>query len=367
MFGLRPPELVSVFQNPKYYYRLCIIGRPISNPERLKEWLSPNLKVCFWIDCIGRQVRLRENGLREMMELLVANEADTGYTDDIDDFPIYDAIRYMITVHDADEESLSEQDSLWKVTYLHEFIVDDGLELLPIPVPSPVGPRNAHSFFIHIILSLGKYTTEIDVLRHPSARTCLQKAKLIGTDIDANSLQLYVDKLLMNYIVNQVVYYPNSLRATAGFIEMADKLFSDIIIRDEFTANEIPFTVTDMLNEAEEHQIRIWNEITESQLISIYKTLGAIPHIPSRVEVASATRTGPHYWDPTSLQRSPNQNAASHEEQMIAIKTNKYSIDKYCGVHIDGGLTYTKNVITHGAPVSGKSHVAQVSVLYAIS
>ena len=52
---------------------------------------------------------------------------------------------------------------------------------------------------------------------------------------------------------------------------------------------------------------------------------------------------------------------------MIAIKTNVYSIDKYCGMHIDGGLMYTKNVITHGAPGSGKSHVAQVSVLYVIS
>ena len=40
----------------------------------------------------------------------------------------------MITVHDADEESLSEQDLLWEVAYLHEFIADDGLELLPIPV-----------------------------------------------------------------------------------------------------------------------------------------------------------------------------------------------------------------------------------------
>ena len=167
MFVLRPQKLILVFQNSKYYYRLCIIERPTSNPERLKEWLSPNLKVCFWIDCIGCQVKLRENGLREMMELLVANEADTGYTDDIDNFPIYDAIRYMITIHDADEESLSEQDLLWKEMFLDEFIVDDSLELLPIPVPSPVGPRNADSFFIHVILSLGKYTTEIDVLCHP--------------------------------------------------------------------------------------------------------------------------------------------------------------------------------------------------------
>ena len=73
------------------------------------------------------------------MELLVANEADTGYMDDIDNFPIYDTIRYMITIHDADKESLSEQDLLWKEIFLDEFIVDDGLELLPVPVPSPVG------------------------------------------------------------------------------------------------------------------------------------------------------------------------------------------------------------------------------------
>ena len=119
-----------------------------------------------------------------------------------------------------------------------------------------------------------------------------------------------------------------------------------------------------MLNETTEDQIRIWNNITESQLISIYKTIGTIPHIPSQEEVEGATRTGPHVWDPTSLQRSPNQNAASREEQMIAIKTNKYSIDKYCGTHIDGGLMYTKNIITHGAPDSGKFHVAQVPVLY---
>ena len=52
---------------------------------------------------------------------------------------------------------------------------------------------------------------------------------------------------------------------------------------------------------------------------------------------------------------------------MIAIKTNNYSIDKYCSMHNDSGLIYTKHVVTHGAPVSGKSHVAQVAVLYAIS
>ena len=135
---------------------------------------------------------------------------------------------------------------------------------------------------------------------------------------------------------------------------MADRIFSDIIICNEFTANEIPFTVTDILNEAKDNQIRIWKEIKENQLISIYKAIGSIHLIPSQDNVEGPTRTMLHVWDPTLLEHSPNQNTTLHEEQMIAIKTNKYSIDKYCGMHNYGGLTYTKNVITHDAPGSGK-------------
>ena len=66
--------------------------------------------------------------------------------------------------------------------------------------------------------------------------------------------------------------------------------------------------------------------------------------------------------------QSSNQSDDSFEEQLLAIKTNAHSIDKYCGVaHDRQSLTYTKNVITHGAPGSGKSFIGQRSVLYTLT
>ena len=85
---------------------------------------------------------------------------------------------------------------------------------------------------------------------------------------------------------------------------MTDRLFFDIILCNEFSANEIPFTVTDMLNEAQEDQIKIWKEIKESQLISIYKFIGSIPHILSQDDVKDVAHTQSHVWGPTLLRQS---------------------------------------------------------------
>ena len=44
-----------------------------------------------------------------------------------------------------------------------------------------------------------------------------------------------------------------------------------MILRDEFSANEIAFMVTDMFNSAEEAQVKWWSKMKASQLTSIYK------------------------------------------------------------------------------------------------
>ena len=164
----------------------------------------------------------------------------------------------MIRVYNSDDAILDEDELLWK-SDLSKFIFDDGKELLPVPVLTNVNPANSHEFFVHIVLSLGKYVTEIDVLHNASPRVCLEKARLIGTETDDESRHRYVNELLTRYIVDQVVYYPNSLRKTDSFIVLAKRLFEEIILHDEFVANEIPFTVTEVLNDAEAAQVKWWD------------------------------------------------------------------------------------------------------------
>ena len=113
-----------------------------------------------------------------MVKILDENESDPAFNNDNDNFHIFGAIRYMITIHDANEDSLSEVDTSMKELYINKFIVYDELELLPIPVHLPIGPQNTHSFVVHVVLSR-KYTTEIDGICHRSPQTCFQKVRLL--------------------------------------------------------------------------------------------------------------------------------------------------------------------------------------------
>ena len=64
ILSLRPPELLGVFRNPVEYYRYCIINEDeVLNEEMVESVLSNNLRVCPWVDCFGRRVRIRKLAL----------------------------------------------------------------------------------------------------------------------------------------------------------------------------------------------------------------------------------------------------------------------------------------------------------------
>ena len=377
MFGLRPPELVSVFETPRDYYRLCIIDNTDwSDAESMQTRLSRDLKTCLWIDILGRQVRIRLNALDEVKILIEENLHELRTSERLCNalsqrqfcISINKTIQSMIRIKQSNDESLNEQDIQWKSTF-DGFIHDDGLDLLPIPVMTNVNPSNTHLFFVHVILSLGKYVTEMDVLKNASPRVCLQKARLIGMEENDESRQQYANDLLRKYILEQVVFYPNSLRKADGFIVNASRIFETIILKDEFIANEIPFTLTEMLNAAEVEQIQFWDQLIDTQLTSAYTSLTGATNLPPRATVERATRYDPLSWDPVgNMERSENQNPASLEEQKLAIQMAVYSVNKYAaavtGRHT---LTYTKNVVIHGAPGTGKTYVGAWAVLYTMS
>ena len=58
IFGARPPELVSVFQNPKDYFRLCHINDKVVKENDMKQGLHRDLRKCLWYDCFGCRIYL---------------------------------------------------------------------------------------------------------------------------------------------------------------------------------------------------------------------------------------------------------------------------------------------------------------------
>ena len=88
---------------------------------------------------------------------------------------------------------LNERDEAWVENTIRQNFIhcDESMRNLPIPVPSDVRPENAHQFITHIILSLGKYDTEIDALSHSNTRECLRAVGLIGSSNGANCLKAH--------------------------------------------------------------------------------------------------------------------------------------------------------------------------------
>ena len=210
----------------------------------------------------------------------------------------YPRVQFNISANTAEKEMVlkyKETGSVCRdVRYSEDnFVFNDGNEILPIPVLSFVSPLNTHQFFIHVVLSLGKYTTEMEVLRNRSPRECFKKARLIGLTTDESSRKEDSSQLLRNYIESQVVYYPNSMVKTDKFIVAAERLFHDIILLDEFSVNEHPFTMTELLNANEVEQIQFWKENNKSLLTVIFRNIHSTAGIPTKEEVLSCSRYNP--------------------------------------------------------------------------
>ncbi len=368
IFGLRPPEVLSLFQNPQEYFRFCHIDENCHSRIDMIALLSKNLFFCPWFDCLGRRVYIRKSAVDEVEELARKNRVGAMVMEDplgINEIVI-DMIRlYKIT----DEDSLSDEEIRRKRFVKYHIIFDADSDLSPIPVLTHVNPSNTHEFFVHTVLSLGKYETEIDVLRNSSPRECFRKAMLIGLDNDEDSLRTYMDDLLRRFIVEEVVYYPSSIRKVDGFIVLANRVFEHIIVHDNFVANDIPFQLTEVLNRAEESFTNWWIETKSKQLDAIFNTLGNVRNIPSREDVETCDRYNPLTWNPVAtMTRSIHQNRTSFREQRLAMELNKNSIDQYAAASFGTPSTaYTKNVVTHGSPGTGKSFIAMRSVLYSLS
>lgn len=147
IFGLRPPELVPVFQNPNEYFRLTIIGNGVLSKDKMREGLNRDLRQCRWFDCLSRPVHIRLNGLSEVTALVEGNLAKLQTPQYLARDPgrkafnisANEMVRYLICVHEADTDSLSETDQSWKSSR-NNWIKRDNLELLPIPYFSDVNP-----------------------------------------------------------------------------------------------------------------------------------------------------------------------------------------------------------------------------------
>ena len=366
-FSLRPVELMELFRNVGEYFRwFHIEKKPLKEPQIYAN-LHDDVNKSKLIDGVGRVVTVRRSARKEVMDHLSSKLVYGAGLNQVSD-------RIGNHFFDLLEQSF-EDDRVHgtqrpPTAFEEMFIHEDGGEELPIPVFSSVTPKTPAPFLLHMMLMLGEYDTEMDLKTQPTMLDALIKTNLIR---DGDTAEEMVNTLIELVVTKIMRVQPVTLRRLDEYIVMSHQLFEGVVERDEISINEIPSCIlTQMLDdkdkELDDFRLKIRNNQVEAIYTELNKNGESHLPLPQASDVFNATKSAPLQWNALeSFCPGPGQSTASFDEQRLSIQCGTSAINKYTCQTGRQTLSVAKGLITHGAPGSGKSFVAQYTTLYALS
>mmetsp|Transcript_19481 Transcript_19481/g.27406 ORF Transcript_19481/g.27406 Transcript_19481/m.27406 type:complete len:548 (+) Transcript_19481:1364-3007(+) len=303
-FGVRPPELRHLFNRVDQYYCWFIIqkGKTISG-SKLHELISEDLKKSIFVDGMQQQIKLRMRAIpeiRQYFEELTSELAhDDIYFDDLERESITVMIGFFNEIYLAVN---NEHDDTQFTNIVKKHLVDDDSDRhLPDIVFTYVKPTLNVQYLLHILLSMGRFETEIDLLQHASLRQSFRFAKLIGLSDDPIDLQRYSNELLKKIIINEMVWYPNARQQVNEWIVVAGDLIDSVIINDEIPITDLPpVQLTSLYSDPQfnEHKNKIKSNVIDAAFEELKEDTIIRFEIPSKDVLLSSTKESPCTWNP---------------------------------------------------------------------
>jgi hypothetical protein len=167
-------------------------------------------------------------------------------------------------------------------------------DIQPILVFSNITPNNTSQFLYHLLLSMGEYDTEMDLLTHVSMRDSFVCAKLV----DANDLVESVNRLTKRYILEQLCFYPIGTKRFDFFMEMASTTLTEVIVHDRMPIFEMPACLYTVLQQSmsvkAEKRIK---HMRETALVVAYRELESVSIHQSSFPSLEEFMEGNMGWD----------------------------------------------------------------------
>jgi hypothetical protein len=361
-FSIRVPELSSCFDKVGSYYRWFKIDKRSQRKEALLELLSPNIRESSWIDGQGHITWVRRKAISEVMawlEDVIAHDPD--YNDVSNGkqeiVALFQDIHHSIQSNTTNDELESR------------FVFNDDMEEhLPVPVFSYIRPTMGTQFILHILLSLGRYKTEMDLLQHRSLRESFRYARLIGPEDDNESLQRYSNKVFVQFIEEQLIFFPNSRSIIDSWITITADLLNEAIKNDTIPITDMPAVQqTTLMKSIDENCIKYVEKLKKEAITSACKELNNASqrcNIPTINDLINATKENPLDWDgfESFQEASAAQNDESFREQKNAIKICTEVMNEYANIFQNAKMQ--KSCTIQGYAGCGKSWCMQYCLIH---
>lgn len=177
-FSLRPPELRGcIDMDGKYFRWFNVSTEPHTSPSDL---IDNDLYKSAWIDGKDCQILIRINALPELLSWLTQIENEENSDREM--------IALFCRLHRA--ILTGEDEEFCTFAYKHLIFEEDCDKHLPIPVYSYIKPTMAPEFNLHILLFMGRFHTEREILLQPSLQDSFKNAKLIGNESDNENIPM---------------------------------------------------------------------------------------------------------------------------------------------------------------------------------
>jgi hypothetical protein len=160
LFSVRPPELFQIARLEDYLKWFSFSSAKVIT-------VSDEVSECPWIDGSGKRVRVRKRYLAEVRRFFrsLANRVLIN-PGTLEMYGLFETL---------DHEVLQGRDS----AFVNRF-VDMSADRDVVVVFTCIEPTSMSKFLVHLLLTLGTFSTELDLFRGPTLLHAFQYARLIA-------------------------------------------------------------------------------------------------------------------------------------------------------------------------------------------
>lgn len=374
-FSMRPPELRFIRQQ-KYYLRwferqtVTPLFDPQSSLQYVKTHIKGRLEESEWLDGFNTKLRLRRGAIGEV--LFYAQKANASHFGS--NVRKQETLALLLKIQRLYNIFVTRTVSIRLPALLRaqkdfkdiekRFLSEKSSEALPIIWHTPVYPKNRNRFMVHLLLAMGSFETEYELMLTGNLRSAFIHAGLFDPVQGETSLL----NLTSRYVREFLSIQPGSTFQFDRNLCLAYSTLKEVLLANDLVETPpLPSVLhTHMVEEAmsttQRFQIEqrrlfidvLWNDLVACGLSNILPDKEAILH----------ARQFPMSIDTTSFYPPPpsfDQNVASYQEQKQTLLAMKKEMDAY----IDPTKNH-KNVVVVGGPGTGKTTVCEMASLYAM-
>ena len=222
-----------------------------------------------------------------------------------------------------------------------------------VVVFEPPLPSNVSEFFAHIILTMGHFTTELDVYSQPNMTAAFRAAHLIAAD-DPN--ETGVKEITRKYVTDQLLWYPFGSQTFSKHLDDALQTIQTILLAPQLQ-NQLPSATEEEVADAIQHDLVNHERFLRHAAVDALRG----EHIPQFPDVKEL-KEGAVLFQP-QITSVHNQSAVSVHEQTMALNTCINAINHQHNQQ----ASHPNCFVLLGPPGAGKTHILLIAMTYALS